>query len=170
MPLVGGRFRGTLYRAPNPVYARDPLSGRGAETYGGRFNKMGMPALYTSTDPATALREASQAGSLQPTVLVSYRADVGPIFDTRAAIELASYGVSAKTLADPAWRIAMLEGRLVPTQDLASELLGRRFAGLLTRSFAKGASEANLNLVLWRWEGAGCSLNVVDDEGRLARM
>ena len=62
MPLKDGRYRGPLYRALNPVYAREPLSGRGAELYGGRFNAKGTPALYTSLDPATALREANQVG------------------------------------------------------------------------------------------------------------
>jgi len=27
-------YRGPLYRALNPIYAREPLSGRGAEHYG----------------------------------------------------------------------------------------------------------------------------------------
>ncbi|MYA90074.1 MAG: RES domain-containing protein, partial [Boseongicola sp. SB0662_bin_57] len=83
MPLIGARYGGPLYRALNPVYARDPLSGRGAKLFGGRFNARGTPALYTALSPAVALREASQAGSLQPTVLVSCRADLGPVFDTR---------------------------------------------------------------------------------------
>lgn len=39
-------YRGPLYRALNPIYAREPLSGRGAELYGGRFNPRGVPALY----------------------------------------------------------------------------------------------------------------------------
>ena len=80
MPLKDGRYTGPLYRALNPVYAREPLSGRGAELYGGRFNAKGTPALYTSLDPATALREANPVGRPQPTTLVSYKADLGPIF------------------------------------------------------------------------------------------
>ncbi len=83
MLLTDMRYSGRLYRALNPVYARDPLFGLGAELYGGRFNAKGVPALYTALDPTTALREANQVGSLQPTILVSYMADVGPIFDTR---------------------------------------------------------------------------------------
>jgi len=66
------RFAGFLYRALNPVYARDPLSGRGAQLYGGRFNPKGTPALYASLSPMTALREANQVGTLQPTTLVAY--------------------------------------------------------------------------------------------------
>ena len=62
------RYEGLLYRALNAVYAHDPLSGAGAEKYGGRINRVGRPALYTSLDPDTALREANQVGTLQPTM------------------------------------------------------------------------------------------------------
>lgn len=170
MRLNDGRYTGPLYRALNPVYARDPLSGRGAELYGGRFNSKGTPALYTALDPATALREANQVGSLQPTVLVSYYADIGPIFDTHNAADLKRHRLSAQILADPSWRATMLEGQTSPTQDFARALIADGFAGLLTRSFAQGASESNLNIVLWRWTGDGCALDVIDDENRLGRM
>ncbi|MDF9302096.1 RES family NAD+ phosphorylase [Tritonibacter mobilis] len=170
MPLKDGRYTGPLYRALNPVYAREPLSGRGAELYGGRFNAKGTPALYTALDPTTALREANQVGSLQPTILVSYTADLGPIFDTRDAQSLTRYDVTDTLLADPAWRMKMLDGDKVPTQDLARALIRDGFAGLLIRSFAKGATAADFNIVLWSWTGEGCPLAVVDDEGRLSRM
>ncbi|KKN86259.1 hypothetical protein LCGC14_0271280 [marine sediment metagenome] len=58
MHLKNARYAGPLYRALNPVYAREPLSGRGAELYGGRFNAKGVAALYTALDPAGALRES----------------------------------------------------------------------------------------------------------------
>ncbi|WP_300038707.1 RES family NAD+ phosphorylase [uncultured Roseobacter sp.] len=170
MPLKNGRYSGPLYRALNPVYAREPLSGRGAELYGGRFNAKGTPAIYTSLDPATALREANQVGSLQPTILVSYNADLGPIFDTRNPGGLDRYGTTAAMLADPAWRMKMLEGQSIPTQDLARALIADRFAGLLIKSFAKGASSSDFNIVLWAWTDNKGSLEVVDDEERLSRM
>ena len=170
MPLTGGRFSGALYRALNPVYARDPLSGRGAELYGGRFNPKGTPALYTALDPAGALREANQAGSLQPTILVSYNARIEPVFDTRDLSALDRYGMAADTLADAAWRIKMLNGQSVPTQDFATRLIADGFAGLLIRSYAKGAGINDLNIVLWRWTGAGQTLTVIDDENRLSRL
>lgn len=170
MPLQNGRFSGPLYRALNPVYARTPLSGRGAERFGGRFNAKGTPALYTALTPMGALREANQAGSLQPTVLVSYSADLGPIFDTRDSAALAAQGMTEAALADPGWRARMLEGQSAPSQTLASALIQDGFAGLLVRSFAKGAAETDLNIVLWRWAGTGCRLEVVDDENRLSRL
>ena len=170
MVLTDGRYAGPLYRVLNPVYAREPLSGRGAALYGGRFNPKGVPALYTALDPATALREANQVGSLQPTVLVSYRAYIGPVFDTRDAAALDCYALSPAILADPGWRATMLGGGMAATQGFAQALIADGFAGLLTRSFAKGAGARSLNIVLWRWTGRGCALDVVDDEDRLGRM
>ncbi len=170
MLLKDGRYTGPLYRALNPVYAREPLSGRGAERYGGRFNAKGTPALYTSLDPSTALREANQVGSLQPTILVSYTADIAPIFDTRDPGGLARYGATTSLLADPAWRMRMLDGQSVPTQDLARALIADGFVGLLVQSFAKGAAASDFNIVLWAWTGKKGALDVVDDEGRLSRM
>ena len=170
MPLTDGRYTGQLYRALNPIYAREPLSGRGAELFGGRFNAKGTPALYTALDPTGALREANQVGNLQPTVLVSYTADLGPIFDTRDICELHRRGMSENALADSNWRAKMLERHNVSTQDFAGSLIADGFAGLLIRSFAKSASKTDFNIVLWQWRGAGCALEVVDDENRLSQM
>lgn len=170
MPLTGARFEGPLYRALNPVYARTPLSGDGAARYGGRFNAKGTPALYAALDPTTALRESNQVGSLQPTVLVSYRAALGPIFDARDSAALAARGMTPDALADPAWRMTMIKAGRAPTQAFAAALAGEGFAGLLVQSFAKGAVPGALNLVLWRWQGADHQLEVIDDEDRLSRM
>lgn len=170
MVLLAGRYEGELYRAVNPVYARDPLSGYGAQNYGGRFNPKGTPALYLALEPMTALREANQVGSLQPTVLVAYRADLYPIFDTRDVSELIAQGISSEALADPRWRSAMLDGDPVPTQRFAVRLIARGFAGLLVRSFARGAKADETNIVLWRWKGPNSKLSVIDDQDRLNRM
>ena len=167
-PLVGDRFQGLLYRALNPVYARDPLSGRGAALFGGRFNRKGREALYTALRPETALREANQVGTLQPTTLVAYRADLQPIFDGRDGAALDPYGLDVAALAAADWRNRMLRGAPVPTQDFAEQLVADGFVGLAVPSYAKGAVERDLNLVLWCWNtGANDGVEVVDDEGRL---
>ena len=164
------RYQGTLYRAINPVYAREPLSGRGAELYGGRFNRKGTPALYLSLSIMTALREASQAGSLQPTTLVSYDADIGNIFDSRDEAALSDFGMDAVGLADTTWRDQMRIRGEARTQAFARKLVEAGYHGLLVRSFAKGATPDDLNLVLWRWGAdAPARLTVIDDEGRLSR-
>ena len=163
------RYEGKLYRALNPVYAREPLSGRGAELYGGRFNPKGMPALYTSLSVLTALREANQVGSLQPTTLVCYEADIERVFDTRDEAALEAQGVDAAAIAAPGWRDEMKASGEARTQNFARRLVSNGYHGLLVRSFAPAARNDDLNLVLWRWsDAAPCRLTLIDDEGRLS--
>lgn len=152
----------------NPIYARQPLSGRGAEMFGGRFNPKGVPALYTCLSVMTALREANQVGHLQPTTLVSYEGDIQNVFDCRDQAALQAQGVEPAVLADNNWRTAMRSGADAPTQALARRLKAQGHNGLLVRSFARGADDGDLNLVLWRWsDAAPHRLTVIDDEGRL---
>ena len=166
--MSGCRHRGLLYRALNPVFAREPLSGRGAAIYGGRFNRRGTEALCTALAPETAIREANQAGHLQPTLLLAYEADIRPIFDTRDPDALAAWTMTPDEIGDPGWRLKMNAGERVTTQEFASKLFDSGYAGLLVRSFAPGATPANLNLVLWRWNtGDENRLSLIDDEGRL---
>ena len=47
-----------VYRVGNGAYARD-LTGEGARLYGGRWNHMGTPCLYTSSSRALAVLEYS---------------------------------------------------------------------------------------------------------------
>ncbi len=164
------RFQGKLYRALNPIYARQPMSGRGAELYGGRFNRKGTPALYTCLTVMTALREANQAGSLQPTTLISYDADIERVFDTRDEAALLAEGMSPASLADPGWRDQMKTRGEAATQVFAGKLAISGYHGLLVRSFAPGASDSDFNLVLWQWgAGAPARLTLIDDEKRLSR-
>ncbi len=163
------RFEGKLYRALNPVYAHEPLSGRGADLYGGRFNPKGMPALYMSLSIMTAVREANQVGNLQPTTLVCYKAEIDAVFDTRDAGALAAEGMDASSLADMSWRDQMKRDGEARAQTLARRLFIRGFQGLLTRSFAPGAQADDLNIVLWSWgASAPPRLLVIDDENRLS--
>ncbi|MGM4912993.1 RES family NAD+ phosphorylase [Rhizobium sp. 768_B6_N1_8] len=163
------RYEGKLYRALNPIYARQPLSGRGAELYGGRFNPKGMPALYTSLSVLTALREANQVGSLQPTTLVSYEADIERVFDTRDEVALQALGIDAETIAAASWRDEMKEKGEARTQNFAYRLVSDGYHGLLVRSLAPAARRDDLNLVLWRWSDTlPCRLALIDDEGRLS--
>lgn len=164
------QYRGKLYRALNPIYARAPLSGRGAELYGGRFNPKGIPALYTSLSVMTALREANQVGNLQPTTLVSYDAEIGQVFDSRDEQALLAEGVDTATLADNSWRDQMKATGEAVTQAFARRLIALGYYGLLVRSFAPGAIADDVNLVLWTWDDAlPTRLSLIDDEGRLSR-
>ena len=157
-------YRGKLYRALNPIHAREPLSGRGAALYGGRFNPKGTPALYASLSPMTALREANQVGTLQPTTLVAYQADIGPLLDGRDTAALQPFGLAPAELADLSWRDRMLSGKPAPTQNLAEAAIARGYVGIVVPSYARGAPADALNIVLWDWEGR---ITLVDDDDRL---
>jgi RES domain-containing protein len=162
------RYQGLLYRALNPVWAREPMSGEGARRYGGRFNPKGMPALYTSLTIMTALREANQIGTLQPTTLVAYEADLGPVFDATDPEAVAARGLSWAELSSDDWRVRMRSGGRAPTQRLAERLVAEGYVAMRARSFAKGTATGDLNMVLWTWSDTlPARLRLVDDEGRL---
>lgn len=165
------RFRGHVYRAHNPHWIWPPVSGEGARLHGGRFNRVGLPALYTSLSPVTALREVSGIGvPMQPVLLCSYEVDSGPIFDASDPARRKAFAISNPDLACPNWERETRQGGVPASQALADRLIVAGYAGMLVRSFAHGAGPADRNLVFWRWGDALPSrVRLVDDEGRLFR-
>jgi len=164
------RFRGTAYRAHNPQWAWTPLSGEGARRHGGRFNKRGVSALYCSLSQMAAIREATPlARPMQPLTLCAYEVDADPVFDAGDPNQLRKNGFSEADLACPTWEADMLEGRVAASQRLAERLVEAGYVGMLVRSFAVGAGEDDVNLVMWRWSDVyPTRVTVVDEEGRLA--
>lgn len=153
------------------MYARNSLSGEGAKRFGGRFNARGVAALYTSLSPLTAIRESNQIGNLQPTTLVAFDADIEHVFDARASESLDGYGMTLAELAFDGWRENMLKGGMARTQSFANQLIEDGMSGLLVRSFARGATEQEANLVLFKWgEHAPARLSIIDDESRLGSV
>ena len=165
------RFRGTVYRAHNPQWAWTPLSGEGARRYGGRFNKRGVPALYCSLSQMAAIREATPLGRpMQPLTLCAYEVDTDPVFNAGDPYQLRESGYRETDLACPTWEADMLGGRVAASQRLAESLVEAGYAGMLVRSFAVGASEEDVNLVMWRWgEVYPTRVTVIDEQDRLAR-
>ena len=164
------RFRGVVYRAHLPERAlRDPLSGQGAALYGGRFNRKGIPALYTSLSLAGAVREVSRAGfPIQPVLLCSCEVDSSPIFDAAEPELLAQEGIRPGDLDRPDWRRDRDQGRIPACWTAADGLIARGYAGMLVPAFFRGAGPDDRNLVLWKWGDALPSrIRLVNDEGRL---
>lgn len=149
-------FRGPAFRAHHPKWSWKPTSGEGAALYGGRFNRKGLPALYLSTDMATAMREVAHGFPMKlvdPLTIVSYVVDCADIVDLTSARVRRSFRIADDHLAC-AWLLLQEEGKPVPSQVVADRLIAHGAAGILVRSFAPGSTADNTNLVLWRWSDA----------------
>lgn len=165
------RLIGTVFRAHNPRWAFEPTSGAGAARYGGRFNPVGVPALYTSLRMEGAWREAQQgfAFKAQPLTVCAYDVDCEDVTDLTNAATLATLHVSPETLSC-AWESLADRKRQPLSWDLALRLIAGGTAAALVPSFAPGAVPADVNVVFWRWADAlPHRVRVIDDERRLPR-
>ena len=164
------RFRALVYRAHNPQWSWTPISGEGARRHGGRFNRRGVPALYTSLAPLVAIRESLPLGRpMQPLTLCAYEVDAEPVFDALDPERRRALGVTEADLACPTWEAEMLAGSIPASQALADRLIAAGHVGMRVRSYAAGASDADLNLVLWSWSAdRPARVVLIDDEGRLS--
>ena len=163
------RFQGVVYRAHNPLWSWVPLSGEGARRHGGRFNRRGVAALYTSLTPLAAVREAQSLGRpMQPLTLCAYNVDAEPVFDALNEETRQALSIGWNDLECPGWEADMLFGAVPASQALADRLIAAGYVGIRVQSFATGAGADDINLVMWRW-GAERPARVVliDDEGRL---
>ena len=171
MSLPFLRVTQTVYRAHHPRWAFDPLSGEGASRHGGRFNRTGLPALYTALRMETAWLEAQQgfAFKAQPLTLCAYRVDCAHVLDLTSPDICARLGINAKDLAC-AWEDLADRGQTPPSWALADRLMAEGCAAVLVPSFAHRAEAEDRNLVFWRWgPDLPHQVCVVDDQGRLPK-
>ncbi len=171
MSLPTKQFSGVVYRAHHPMWAHQPLSGDGAKKHGGRFNRRGSQALYTSLDITTAWMEAQQGFPFksQPMTLVAYQVNNVAVVDLNDSNTLQALDFPADDLAC-AWEYLASQNQPPPTWLLVDKLLAFNLAGVLVRSFASGCTAKNQNLVLWRWGNIGESqVKLIDDFGRLPK-
>ena len=158
-----------VYRAHHPMWAYSPLSGAGAKQYGGRFNRPGLEALYTSLDFTTAWLEAQQGFPFkpQPMTLVAYQIECADILELHKPLIQKLLDINISTLAC-AWEDLASQKLAPPTWLLADRLLVEGIAGIVVPSFAPGCTEANRNLVLWQWSSEPPhQITVIDDLSRL---
>ena len=138
---------------------------------GGRFNRVGIPALYTSLSLMTAIQEASALRRpMQPMVLCAYDVDADPVFDALSQPQRQEHSVTEADLRCPRWKVDMCAGIVPASQALADRLVAAGYVGMRVSSFAPGAEPDDVNLVLWRWSDRRPSRVVlIDDEGRLTK-
>jgi RES domain-containing protein len=163
------RWNGIVFRAHHPRWAFDPLSGEGAKQYGGRFNRVGTPALYTALTPQGAWAEAQQgfAFKAQPLTLCAYRVDCTDVLDLTSTATCTRAGIDPADLSG-AWEDFASRKLPVPTWLLQERLAGEGVAAVIVPSFAPAAPVGACNLVFWDWSGElPHKVEVVDDFGRL---
>jgi len=164
-------FKGVAYRAHDPRWSFKPLSGEGAALYGSRYNRKGLPALYLALDAITAVREITQgfARKFDPCVLCSYDVDCKPLADLRTESGRSDHHVKLTEMRC-AWFLEAASGKEPASWQIAARLIVEGYAGLLTPSFAPGATEDAHNLVLWKWGAAlPTKVSVYDPSGRLPK-
>jgi len=163
------RFAGRCYRAHDPAWSFTPLSGAGAAITGGRFNRKGEPALYLSLDVMTSFGECTQGFTkrLQPLTMCEYDVDCEGVADLRDDAARTAHGVSRDELGC-AWLSFQLAGKNAPSWLVIDRLRAFGSSGMLVPSFVPGATDANVNLVLWRWgPNLPHKVDVYDPSGRL---
>lgn len=136
-----------LYRCLTPRWSFQPLSGAGAASQGGRFNRPGVMALYLSTDQMTAIAEAQQDSSIAPPMtLAAYRVRADDIVDFSAGFDVTKWAPGWASW-DCEWKaIARIDLRDPPTWILSDALIKAGRRGLL---FPSTKRPGGINLVLF---------------------
>jgi RES domain-containing protein len=119
LKIPTAKFSGLVYRAHHPMWSYRPLSGEGAKKHGGRFNRLGDSALYTSLDPTTAWMEAQQSFPFkpQPMTLVAYQVNCNDLVDLTKATTLKALDLTKIELAC-AWEDMATQGVVPPLGNL----------------------------------------------------
>jgi RES domain-containing protein len=157
-----------LYRYLTPKWAFLPLSGAGSAIDGGRFNRVGIEALYLSLAPQTALEEYRQGSSLvPPATLASYVATIGNLVDLSEGYDPARWPAEWANW-DCAWRrIVRLEKTTPPSWGLADAVISAGHKGILFPSL-RHPGGANVVLYHANFDDQD-RLEVHDPDGQLPR-
>jgi len=139
--------------------------------HGGRFNRKGIEALYTSRRLETAWLEAQQSFPFkaQPMTLCTYQVDCEAVVDLTSPIERARLDVTEAEMACP-WEDIFAKGGEPPSWAMSRRLIGDGIAGAIVPSYASGAAASDVNVVFWRWsDSLPHQVMVVDDFERLPK-
>jgi len=117
------------------------------------------------------VREITQglARKFDPCVLCSYEIDCKPVADLRTEPGRSRHHVKLSDMRC-AWFFEAASGAEPASWRIAQRLSQEGYAGLLTPSFAPGATAEAQNLVLWRWGSElPTRVTVFDPSGRLPK-
>lgn len=163
-------FSGFAYRAHDPKWAFDPLSGEGAATHGGRFNPKGVPALHLATTLEGAVLEASHgfAYRFESLTICTYEIKAVELADLADDAILSEAGIDIEDLSSP-WMLEASEGNR-PRSWAIYDKLAKRWPGACVPSFARNARPEFRNIVLWQWNsGPQYRVSIFDPNSRLPK-
>jgi len=166
-------FDGVGFRSVGMRYATegDLVSGHGAGYYGGRWNPPGLRAVYLSSSPLTAVREAYQvflhhgipAAQVRPRVLAGLRIQALALLDLTDARLRRRLGFRLRDLVGEDWATTQRLGGEAWTQRLGRCAAELGFEGLRAPS---AHDRGGTNLVLYPdhlLPGSGISVVAAED-------
>jgi RES domain-containing protein len=104
-----------------------------------------------------------------PLTICSYNVDVDDIVDLRTDSGRAREAIDLASMACP-WAYDLAAGKLPASWEIATSLIAKGAAGILSPSFATGARPDMTNLILWRWgSDLPHKVEVHDPGGRLPK-
>jgi len=134
LPLAAA-FAETVYRSSTPKYANDAdlLTGEGSKRIGGRWNPIGVAAVYASLTPETAMAETLAhnryygipIADAMPRTFVAVTTDLRAVLDFRLGTVRQRIRVSLDRVLTVDWRKDVRAGREPITQAIgraASEI------------------------------------------------
>lgn len=138
------RFSGVVVRSVGARYANpvDFFSGVGAAKTGGRWNRIGMEAVYASLDLLTATSEAYQnfivynlpLSSIRPRVVAGAKVSLTRVLDLTDASIRRKLGFNRADLVEEDWRGIQASGEESWTQALGRGCFQSGFEGILVPS------------------------------------
>jgi len=137
-------FDGSIYRSAGVRYANeeDFLSGVGSFTFGGRWNRPGMAAIYGSLDILTAVKESYQAffdygfspENIKPRVFAGAAVQLQRVLDLSSAGIRRRIGFSLAELLDEDWGAIQNQGDESWTQVIGRGCRNAGFEGIIAPS------------------------------------
>jgi RES domain-containing protein len=149
-------FEGVVYRSSTPKYATeaDLLTGEGSRRFGGRWNPVGIAAVYACLTPETAMAEALAYNryyglpieDAMPRTFVAVRARLKMVLDLRNGAVRRRLQLSETRILTLDWRRELREGREPVTQRLGRAAHAGRWEGLIVPS---AADQTGHNLLIF---------------------
>lgn len=143
---ASGPFAGIVYRSSTPKYATetDLLTGEGSKRHGGRWNPVGIPMVYASLSPGTAMEETLahyryygiELHNSMPRTFVAINSNLQTVLDLRLGNVRQRLRISLDRILTLDWRKEVHSGIEPITQAIGRAAFEVGMEGLIVPSAA----------------------------------